>query len=169
MSRMGTVAAVCVVAALAFASTRLGAQDDAAREARDRAQIDELMWKYVRALDTLSADAYAANYTPDGSFGATKGRDALKKMVGDLAARRAEAKAKGEPPPPPMFHVVTNPYLSFTDKDHAIMRAYWMTIFGAAGEKVPPRVAAAGRSIDHLVRVNGRWLIQSRDVAPKEE
>jgi hypothetical protein len=169
MSRMGTVAAVCVVAALAFASTRLGAQDDAAREARDRAQIDELMWKYVRALDTLSADAYAANYTPDGSFGATKGRDALKKMVADLAARRADAKAKGEPPPPPMFHVVTNPYLSFTDKDHAIMRAYWMTIFGAAGEKVPPRVAAAGRSIDHLVRVNGRWLIQSRDVAPKEE
>jgi len=169
MSRMGTVAAVCVVAALAFASTHLGAQDDAAREARDRAQIDELMWKYVRALDTLSADAYAANYTPDGSFGATKGRDALKKMVADLAARRADAKAKGEPPPPPMFHVVTNPYLSFTDKDHAIMRAYWMTIFGAAGEKVPPRVAAAGRSIDHLVRVNGRWLIQSRDVAPKEE
>ena len=169
MSRMGTVAAVCVVAALAFASTRLGAQDDAAREARDRAQIDELMWKYVRALDTLSADAYAANYTPDGAFGATKGRDALKKMVGDLAARRAEAKAKGEPPPAPMFHVVTNPYLSFTDKDHAVMRAYWMTVFGAAGEKVPPRVAAAGRSIDHLVRVNGRWLIQSRDVAPKEE
>ena len=169
MSRMGTVAAVCVVAALAFASERLGAQDDAAREARDRAQIDELMWKYVRALDTLNADAYAANYTPDGSFGATKGRDALKKMVGDLAARRADAKATGEPPPPPMFHVVTNPYLSFTDKDHAIMRAYWMTIFGAAGEKVPPRVAAAGRSIDHLVRVNGRWLIQSRDVAPKEE
>ena len=94
MSRMGTVAAVCVVAALAFASTRLGAQDDAAREARDRAQIDELMWKYVRALDTLSADAYAANYTPDGSFGATKGRDALKKMVGDLAARQADAKAR---------------------------------------------------------------------------
>ena len=169
MSRMGTVAAVCVVAALAFASTRLGAQDDFAREARDRAQIDELMWKYVRALDTLSADAYAANYTPDGSFGATKGRDALKKMVADLAARRAEAKAKGEPPPPPMFHVVTNPYLSFTDKDHAVMRAYWMTVFGADGEKVSPRVAAAGRSIDHLVRVNGRWLIQSRDVAPKEE
>ena len=168
MSRMGTVVTVGAVVALAFASTRLGAQDDFAREARDRAQIDELMWRYVRALDTLNADAYAANYTPDGSIGATKGRDALKKMVGDLAARRAEAKAKGEPAPPPMFHVITNPYLSFTDKDHAVMRAYWMTVFGTA-DKVQPRVAAAGRSIDHLVRVNGRWLIQSRDVAPKEE
>jgi hypothetical protein len=168
MSRIGTVVAVCAVATLAFASTRLGAQDDFAREARDRAQIDELMWRYVRALDTLNADAYAANYTPDGSFGATKGRDALKKMVGDLAARRAEAKAKGEPPPPPMFHVITNPYISFTDKDHAVMRAYWMTVFGTA-DKVQPRVAAAGRSIDQLVRVNGRWMIQSRNVAPAEE
>ena len=26
----------------------------------------------------------------------------------------------------------------------------------------------AGRSVDHLVRVNGKWLIQLRDVSPKE-
>ena len=59
--------------------------DDVLREARDRQQIDELMWRYARALDTGDADGYAALYTTDGQFSsganATKGRDALKKMI----------------------------------------------------------------------------------------
>jgi hypothetical protein len=48
------------------------------------------------------------------------------------------------------------------------MQAYWMTVFGAAGQNTPARVAAAGREVDELVRLNGQWLIKLRDVAPKE-
>jgi hypothetical protein len=33
---------------------------------------------------------------------------------------------------------------------------------------VPVRVAAAGREVDEIVRVNGHWLIESRDVAPPD-
>jgi hypothetical protein len=40
-------------------------------------------------------------------------------------------------------------------------------VFGAVGQEVPTRVAAAGRGIDTVVRVNGEWLIKNRDVAPK--
>jgi hypothetical protein len=47
--------------------------------------------------------------------------------------------------------------------------SHWMTVFGAAGENTPLRIAAAGREYDELVRVNGRWLIKLRDVAPKDE
>ena len=54
------------------------------------------------------------------------------------------------------------------DKDHARIEAYWQTVFGAQGQTTPVRVAAAGRSVDQLVRVNGQWLIQSRDVAPTD-
>jgi hypothetical protein len=43
-----------------------------------------------------------------------------------------------------------------------------MTAFGPAGDKVPLRVAAVGRSVDHLVRMNGQWLIERRDVAPRD-
>ena len=39
------------------------------QEMRDRLEIEDLMWRYARALDTNNADAYAAIYTPDGSFG----------------------------------------------------------------------------------------------------
>ncbi|MGC2418407.1 MAG: hypothetical protein WA434_11715, partial [Candidatus Acidiferrales bacterium] len=59
-------------------------------------------------------------------------------------------------------------YLEFIDKDHARLQAYWQTVFAGQGTTVPVRVAAAGREVDDLVRVNGQWLIQSRDVAPKD-
>ncbi len=153
------------------ASVQASNADMSAREARDRAEIQGLMWRYVRALDSLDADAYAAAYTPDGQFGtgerAEKGRDALRKMVADLRTSRTEREAKGEKPAP-MFHVITNSYLEFTDKDHARYYAYWMTTFGSTGKDSPPRVAAVGRSIDELVRLDGKWLIKTRDVAPRD-
>jgi hypothetical protein len=159
------------VAALSIAFISGGfAADDGAREARDRIEIQELMWRYVRALDTLDAEAYAGVYTEDGQFGsgtnAAKGHAALKKMITDLKQGRADREARGEPPSPPMYHVIANSHLELIDSDHARFHSYWMTVFGAAGQQTPPRVAAAGRSIDELVRVNGRWLIKSRNVAP---
>jgi SnoaL-like domain len=146
--------------------------NDTQREAQDRAQIEKLMWHYIRALDTENADAYAATYTPDGQFGsgatAIRGREALKKMITDLRQRAADAEAKGGQKRPPMYHMIANSYLEFIDKDHAQLEAYWMTVFAQAGPNVPVRVAAAGREVDELVRVNGEWLIKTRDVAPKD-
>jgi hypothetical protein len=143
-----------------------------AAEAQDRAQIEKLMWQYVRALDTENADAYAAVFTPDGQFGtganAVKGSEAPKKMINGFRQRAADDQAKTGEKGPAMYHVITNSYLEFVDKDHARLQAYWMTVFAAAGEKTPPRVAAAGREVDELVRSNGQWLIKLRDVAPKD-
>lgn len=140
-------------------------------EWKDRAEIEQLMWKYVRALDTLNEDAYAAVYTPDGSFGTgpnmSKGRDALKKIITDVKKRQAEQTARGETVTK-MRHIITNTYLEFIDKDHARLNSYWMTVFEGAGQEKPPRVAAAGRGVDELVRLNGKWLIAARDVAPKD-
>jgi SnoaL-like protein len=166
--RFGVVAVVVLTVAL---SSSLAFGEDG--EARDRAEIDGLMWRYVRALDTLNADAYAAVYTPDGQFGsgptAPKGHEALKKMIADLKQGQVDREAKSGARSAPMYHVITNPYMEFVDKDHVRYHAYWMTVFGAAGENTPLRVAAAGREYDEIVRVNGRWLIKLRDVAPKDE
>jgi len=163
--------ALSVVALLAMAL--LGSPAIAAEnEAKDRAQIEKLMWQYVRALDTENADAYAAVFTSDGQFGsganAVKGRDALKKMIDGLRQRAAENESKTGEKRPAMYHVIANSYLEFLDKDHARLEAYWMTVFAAAGPKTPSRVAAAGREVDELVRLNGQWLIKTRDVAPTE-
>jgi len=169
MNKIRIGIAVVVVCAVAFASTAAFGQDNAAREAKDRAEIEALMWRYARALDTGDGDAYAATYTVDGQFGtganATKGREALKKLADRTKEQQAAAKAKGEPP---MYHMEANTWIEFIDKDHARYHAYYLTAFGAGGQNVPARIAAAGRSINYLERVNGKWLIKLRDVAPQD-
>lgn len=166
-------AGVVALLFVALLGSRVAAgEKDTQREAQDRAQIEKLMWQYIRALDTENADAYAATYTPDGQFGsgttATNGREALKKMITDFRQRTAETEAKSGQKRPHMYHVIANSDLEFVDKDHAHMEAYWMTVFAQAGPNVPARVAAVGREVDELVRVNGQWLIKTRDVVPKD-
>jgi hypothetical protein len=121
-------------------------------------------------LDSFDPDAYVSTYTTDGQFVAganpTKGHDALRKMIADLKQRRAENEAKGQKQPP-MYHATMNEHLEFIDKDHARINAYYLTATGAAGENAPLRVLAVGRSVDDLVRANGKWLIKARNVSPQ--
>jgi len=147
------------------------ADADDLREVRDRAQIEQLMSNYVHAIDHWDAEAYAQVFTPDGSFAAgpnpTRGRDALRKMVLDLKKSQDDRRAKG------LFigamhHVISNQYIEFVDRDHARVHYYWMTVFtGPAAPPPalsPPNVAAVGRGLDDVVRVEGKWLISNRNV-----
>jgi hypothetical protein len=45
---------------------------------------------------------------------------------------------------------------------------YYITAVAGAGADTPARVAAVGRSVDELERVDGKWLIRSRNVAPMD-
>ena len=170
MQKFGLGVLVTLVFSAGIAYTAQKGDSDVLREVRDRAEIEDLMWRYTRALDTTDADAYAAVYTPDGQFSAgtnvTKGRDALRKMVADLRQGNAAQEAKGVRRPP-MYHMTANHAITFIDKDRARVDAYYLTAFGALGAETPLRIAAVGRNVDQLVRVNGRWLIQSRNVAPQ--
>lgn len=140
------------------------ARNDAQARAEDRAQIENLMWNYSRALYTYNPDTYAALYTPDGQFGtgerAVKGHEALKKMIVDLKQREAGQQ--------PVYVMDLNSYVEFPDRDHAHMEAYWLEVSPQTGPNVPARVVNAGREVEELARVNGQWLIKLRDVAPKD-
>ena len=167
---IGAIAGILATAVVAvFGAPQSDA--DALREMKDRLQIEDLMWRYTRALDTNDPDAYAAAYTPDGQFTAgataTKGRDALRKMIADLRQRAADAQAKGERRPP-MYHMTANERVTFSDRDHARIEAYYITATAAGGPNAPLRVVAVGRSVDDLVRVDGKWLIKTRNVAPQD-
>jgi predicted SnoaL-like aldol condensation-catalyzing enzyme len=138
---------------------------------QDRAAIEELMWRYDRSLDNFDAEAYAANFTPDGAFGPTKGHEALKKMVTDLAAGQEERRKAGENIGK-MHHFTMNPWLEFTGPDTARFHYYHQTVFGTGGSLRGgnlPVMAAAGQGVDDLVKVNGKWLIKYRNVAPTRE
>jgi len=166
---IGFVAGALITAAgMSFTTSAAGTAE---QQMQDRAEIEALMWKYTRSLDGYDPDGYASVYTTDGQFGtganATKGHDALRKMVADLKQRRAENEAKGQKQPA-MYHMTMNEQLEFIDNDHARINAYWQTVFGALGQDTPVRVAAAGRSVDDLVRLNGKWLIKTRNVTPQD-
>ena len=161
----------CVVTAIVTTTLSLAAsialfgEDNNARETRDRHEIEALMWKYTRALDKGDGATYAATYTVDGQFGtganATKGREALSKLV-------VRQPAAGEPARAPLYHMELNHYIEFMDKDHARYHAYYLTVSGAMGREMPPRLVAAGQSLDEMERVSGKWLLKTRDVAAKD-
>ena len=151
-----------------FASIPLqSAEADLLREIKDREEIDQLLWRYTRALDSFDPDAYVATYTEDGSFGAVKGHEALHAMMVDFRNGRELQAAEGNPPAP-MFHATENSWPEFVTPDHVRHHAYWVTYFGANGSDSPARIVAVGRSVDNIVRVNDQWLIRSRNVTPAE-
>src|SRR5688572_33343898 len=127
-----------IAAALVIGATSAAFADDAAalRESQDRAAIEALMWRYVRALDSLDPDAYAAVFTEDGTFGSgstqRKGRADIKQMVADLKKGRDDRASAGTPSAP-MYHVIANHQITFTGANEARYDSYWMTVFGAAG------------------------------------
>jgi len=165
---LGVLVAMVFSAGVAY-SQKQPSNDQVLREARDRAEIEDLMWRYARALDTGNGDAYAAAYTPDGQFGtganATKGTEALKRLAGGQPRTPAPGAAAA-PARPPLYHMHANHAITFIDKDHARIDAYHITVAAGSGRETPPRVAGVGRSIDEFERVNGQWLIKSRNVAP---
>lgn len=150
----------------------LGMNPAYADQTADREEIEELLWRYARALDTLDADAYLAVYTEDGRFvsgsTAAEGHAALRAMIDGVRKSQTDRAASTGQPAPSMYHMTTDSFIEFIDEDHARHHSYWLTVFGAAGPGANPNVAAAGRGVDEVVRVNGKWLIKSRDVAPQD-
>src|SRR5882672_9075177 len=86
--------ALLAAAAMAVIGIMPARADDAAlaREMNDRAAIEALMWKYVRALDSFDADGYAAAFTADGQF--TSGRAAEKGTAAPRARPRASRRRR---------------------------------------------------------------------------
>src|SRR5882672_5519401 len=92
--------ALLAAAAMAVIGIMPARADDAAlaRETNDRAAVEALLWKYVRALDSLDADGYTAAFTADGQFtsrrAAEKATAEPKKMVTGLKDDPAAREAK---------------------------------------------------------------------------
>ncbi len=135
-----------------------------AREANDRAEIQALVWRYERALDTLDVDAYVAVFTEDAVFGTAKGREGIRALIAGIKAGR-EKNAEPGKPPVQTYQSIQNMTIAFTSKTTATIEGYYMALLGAQNGS-PPRVATAGREVDELVKQNGQWLISKRTVSP---
>ncbi|MBI4474409.1 MAG: nuclear transport factor 2 family protein [Acidobacteria bacterium] len=130
-----------------------------AQTAADREAIHELMWRYSRAFEALDPDTYVSLFAKDGRFGTTQGHDGLRAMIEKLRKSRSDS--------PREYLLITDAWIEFIDDTHARHHHYWMTIFAPAKQGASPNVSGVGRGIDELVKIDGKWLIQTR-LAPQQ-
>ena len=153
---LAVLIAVVLAPALRAAEENLGTY-------QDRIAVEDLMARYVWTVDSLDADGYVAVFTDDAVIDSngmiSKGRDEIRKIVTGLIARRDEAKAKGQPTAN-LYHVISNVRITFPRPGEALHRSYWQTVRRDTDGRMI--AAAMGRSEDHLVKRDGRWLIQFR-------
>jgi uncharacterized protein (TIGR02246 family) len=151
-----------ILAAVVLAPVLLTAQENLGTY-EDRIAVEDVMARYVWAVDSLDADGYVAVFTEDAVIDSngsiSKGHAEIRKIVTGLIQRRDDNKAKGLPTAN-LYHNISNVRITFPKSGEAVHRSYWQTV---RRDKDGVMVAAAmGRSEDHLVKRNGKWLIQSR-------
>jgi hypothetical protein len=143
----------------------VAAADDAAVQTLlDRAEIEELVTRYVTGLDTLDADLYAGVFAEDAVFELPggvvhRGRAAIRTIVTDLQDSRARNQAAGTPSAS-LYHVMANTSIEIVDASNARHRSYAQTVRAAEGGQFI--VGFMGRYEDVLVKRDGRWYIQHR-------
>jgi uncharacterized protein (TIGR02246 family) len=153
---LAALIAFLVAPALVTAEENLGTYED-------RIAVEDVMARYVWAVDSLDADGYVAVFTKDavidsnGNF--SKGHEEIRKIVTSLIQRRDDNKAKGLPPSN-LYHVISSVRITFPKPGEALHQSYWQTV---RRDKDGRMIAAAmGRSEDRLVKRDGKWLIQFR-------
>src|SRR4029434_5287857 len=89
----------------------------------DRIAVEDVMARYVWAVDSLDADGYVAVFTDDAvihSDGAiSKGHKEIRQIVTSLIKRRDDNKAKGLPTSN-LYHMISNVRITFPKPGEAL-------------------------------------------------
>jgi hypothetical protein len=159
---------IALVLLTAFAATR----STQSTYGEDRAEIEDLQARYMFALDFHDADTYASTFTEDGvlDYGPqVKGRDAIRKVVADMAKRSADQAAAAQAAPdasalwPPVGrHNISNIVVKI-DGDKATGRAYWFHYTNNTPKR-SGQLDSFGNYEDELVKVNGKWFFSKRKI-----
>jgi uncharacterized protein (TIGR02246 family) len=148
--------ALLIAPVLVSAQEHLGAYED-------RIAVEDVMARYVWAVDSFDLEGYVAVFTQDAIIDSngsiSKGREEIRKIVMNLIQRRDDNKAKGLPASN-LHHMIGNVRITFPKPGEALHQSYWQTVIRDKDGKMT--AAAMGRSEDRLVKRNGKWLIQER-------
>ena len=129
----------------------------------DRIAVEDVMARYVWAVDSLDADGYVAVFADDAVIDSNgslmRGHAEIRKVVTGLIQRRDENKAKGLPAGN-LYHVISSVRITFPKPGEAVHYSYWQTMRRDKDGRMV--TGGMGRSEDRLVKRNGRWLIQFR-------
>jgi hypothetical protein len=168
---MKTNTALACVAALLLvggqASSAMAKQPRySATYAQDRAQIEDLMARYLFAIDYNDWDSYVETFAPDGvlefASGVSKGRDAIRKNVTTFAAGIGKFYHTEDGKPAKLRHVVLQSMIR-VEGSRAWGRTLWLEMANH-GPMDTMKMGTYGIYEDELTKVNGQWLFAKRNV-----
>lgn len=134
--------------------------------AADRAAIEDLMARYLLAMDYHDADAYAECFTEDGvldyAMGRLEGREAIRAEARAFAGKIGAIFRDWRGNPAKLRHVIGQQAIR-VEGDRAWNTGFWweMTNGGPEGSLATP---SFGTYEDELERVAGRWQFARRKI-----
>jgi hypothetical protein len=142
-----------------------------AQYARDRAEIEDLLSRYLFAMDYNDFDTYAETFTEDGTLefapGSVTGRDNIRAAAKGFKERVAGIYMDVDGKPAVLRHVLCHSTIR-VEGDKAWHTGFWFECANdgprnAAG-RLTPTLGTFGIYEDELVRVDGRWLFSLRRI-----
>lgn len=148
--------------ALLFISISATAQENLGT-CEDRIAVEDVMARYVWAVDSLDAEGYVSVFTEDAVIDSngsiSRGHDEIRKIVTGIIKWQEDNKEKGLPASK-MYHVISNVRVTFPMPGEALHQSYWQTMIRDKDGRMV--TGGMGRSRDLLVKRNGEWLIKER-------
>jgi hypothetical protein len=139
--------------------------------ARDRAEIEDLMARYLFALDYNDLDSFAEMFTDDIEFdfapGTVKGKQELVETVRRFKERIGGIYTDVDGNPAILRHILGQTVIR-VEGDRAWIRAQWFETANDGprneGGRLTPTIGTFGIYEDELRRVEGRWLFSKRRI-----
>ncbi len=134
--------------------------------AEDRAEIEDLMARYLFAIDYDDWDAYVGTFAEDGELefasGTSKGRAAIRENVTKFAAGIGRFYHTEDGKPAKLRHVILQSVIR-VEGNRAWGRSLWLEMANH-GPGDTMKMGTYGIYEDQLKKVNGQWLFAKRRV-----
>ena len=160
---MKTPATLLALTLLATAPLQAADNEALVQQLADRAEIQEVAYRYINALDTRDADLYLSVFTEDAEYDVEgtlyRGHEELRGIITGLIASREAAAAAGRPTVD-LYHTNINPVIDILSPTEARYQAYWQTLRKADDNSM--RIGGMGLIRDELVKSDGTWRIRKR-------
>lgn len=140
--------------------------------AQDRAEIEDLMARYLMAMDYNDFDTYADTFTEDGTLeyarGAVTGRENIRASAKGFKEAVAGIYTDVDGNPAILRHVLCQSVIR-VEGDKAWHTGFWFETANDGprlqeGGRVTPTLGTFGIYEDELVRVDGDWKFAYRNI-----
>jgi hypothetical protein len=134
--------------------------------AEDRAEIEDLMARYLFAIDYADWDSYVETFAPDGELtfasGTSKGRDAIRAAVTSFDSRIGQFYHTEDGKRAKLRHVILQSSIR-VEGNKAWGRTLWVEMANH-GPGDTMKMGTYGIYEDEFSKIGGHWFIQKRNV-----